>query len=37
MERRNGFGMEMEMERHVEKGRVVWEFGGLGMGGSENE
>lgn len=35
MERRNGFGMEME--RHVEKGRVVWEFGGLGMGGSESE
>lgn len=35
MERSNGFGMEME--RHVEKGRVVWEFGGLGMGGSESE
>lgn len=35
MDRRNGFGMEME--RDVEKGRVVREFGGLGMGGSESE
>ena len=35
MELRNGF--RLESERHVEKGRVVLEFGDLGMGGSESE